>query len=610
VQNARATVATVAPGLLVQAGTPSLNGAYRVLPVLLSEGFASSFRASGAENTRLRVLFPNLPAGVRLFAPVFPSSGSAQLHSADANGFGGAPLPGSAINGVSYQELLPGPGPLIATWRLSSANAANIETVTLPFLVQNASDSQFAELLSSFTGALAPVSPISAFRPGAVVPRFRDFTVPQRSANLRITSRIVPAPAPAAAKLRALFAISAPVAITLTVTNESEQPSTGTIVRNNLPTGLLLNSCSNSCTTVNGQLTFALGTLAPGESRTLNAVATVGPLLSQGGAVSNWATVESDDPPADVASASSSASIDLLPGPPAVALPEPISGTGLTKTFVLQYSNPNGFQRLGILNALINNALDGGNACYIAYSVPAGILFLVNDKGVADGLSAPLVLGTNNAVSNSQCTINGLNSSAFGSGNDFTLTLEITFRPAFGGSKIVYLAARDEQERNSGWTSSGFHQVPGGTTTFPSPQMAPPIGTTASGILSFTYEDQTSNANLQTLWALTNTALDGRNACYVVYFAPGNLIGVVPDNGDGGALSLIPLSGTATTGNSQCQINTFGSSVVRTGNRLTLNLNMTFKPVFSGNRIVWMAGQTVGGQVSPWKASGAWQVPP
>ena len=297
--------------------------------------------------------------------------------------------------------------------------------------------------------------------------------------------------------------------------------------------------------------------------------------------------------------------------PPAVTATGPVAGAGATQSFVFRFTNPNGFQNLGVVNALINRALDGGQACYIAYSVPAGVLFLVNDAGVDSGLSAPLVLGSGGNVSNGQCQINGTGSSTVGSGNLLTLTLNIGFRAGFAGNQVIYLAARDQGAGNSGWATMGFHSVPGAPVTYPNAiSMAPAAGSAAASTLTFTYEDQSNSTNIQTAWALVNTALDGRGACYVAYFAPGNILFLFPDDGDAAGLTNMVLAGTASLENSQCRVNAQGSSVVRSGGRLTLNLNLTFKPGFAGPKSVWLALQTLTAVTAPWKVSGAWQVPP
>lgn len=110
------------------------------------------------------------------------------------------------------------------------------------------------------------------------------------------------------------------------------------------------------------------------------------------------------------------------------------------------------------MNVLVNDFLDGRNACYIAYSQTFHVLYLVSDNG--DGLSAPLTPGGSGSVSNSQCTVNAPGSSASTNGNNLLLTLNISFKPAFHGNRIVYAAARDSTDaNNSGWQALGTTTV-------------------------------------------------------------------------------------------------------------------------------------------------------
>jgi len=132
----------------------------------------------------------------------------------------------------------------------------------------------------------------------------------------------------------------------------------------------------------------------------------------------------------------------------------PGHGTGLQQTFTVDITDTKGFQDLGVVNVLINRFIDGRQACYLAYSRPAGVLYLVGDAG--GGLSAPLTLGASGTVSNSQCTVNSAGSSAVGSGNTLTLTLNMTFTAGFAGNRAIYLAARDTGEvNNSDWQAMG-----------------------------------------------------------------------------------------------------------------------------------------------------------
>jgi hypothetical protein len=140
--------------------------------------------------------------------------------------------------------------------------------------------------------------------------------------------------------------------------------------------------------------------------------------------------------------------------------------------------------------------------------------------------------------------------------------------------------------------------------------MSPSSGSAAQTTLTFTFQDAADATNLQTGWALINTAIDGRSACSIAYYRPGNQVYLYPDNGDGSQATNMVLTGTNTLANSQCMISSQGSSVSVNGAQLIVNLNITFKPAFSGPKGVWMAVQTMGGaQTSPWEAMAAWQVP-
>ena len=56
-------------------------------------------------------------------------------------------------------------------------------------------------------------------------------------------------------------------------------------------------------------------------------------------------------------------------------------------------------------------------------------------------------------IQNSQCSAQLV--SAVGSGNTFTLTLNMTFAPGFGGNRITYIAGRDQAGYNSDWQALG-----------------------------------------------------------------------------------------------------------------------------------------------------------
>jgi hypothetical protein len=136
----------------------------------------------------------------------------------------------------------------------------------------------------------------------------------------------------------------------------------------------------------------------------------------------------------------------------------PNTGSGVNATFTLTYSDLDGFADLNPVYALINGALDSSNACYVLYYPGSNSLYLVNDNSTA--LLGPVNPGTAGTVQNSQCSVNSASSSASGSGSNLVFTLALSFKPAFTGSKSVFMNALDVAGATSGFTSRGTWTVP------------------------------------------------------------------------------------------------------------------------------------------------------
>jgi len=285
------------------------------------------------------------------------------------------------------------------------------------------------------------------------------------------------------------------------------------------------------------------------------------------------------------------------------------SGAGTTHSFVFTFSDPNGWQDLGVVNVLMNRALDGNNACYLAYDRPSNVLYLVDDGGA--GLTG-LTLSGAGSVSNSQCTVNGAGSSSSGTGNTLTLMLSISFNQSnFAGEKITYLAARDAAQNNSGWRMMGVWSVPRLSPVFPSiMSVTPSEGGGSTQTFTVTYRDIASSANLRTMQLLVNSALDGTFACYLGYDHASNQLYLVNDDNSGLLLpGIAPNSGVGNVQNSQCGINGAGTTKSESGTDLTLNISLTFKSSFSGPKVAFTGVQTISNANSDWHALGFWNVP-
>ena len=153
----------------------------------------------------------------------------------------------------------------------------------------------------------------------------------------------------------------------------------------------------------------------------------------------------------------------------------------------------------------------------------AHVAYRLNERFGARGAGiGSVALGNSAAIQNSQCSVTL--TSAAGNGNLLTLTLNVTFNASFGGNKILYLAARDVAQNNSGWQAVGVWQVPGaaqttatavvGTTGFAGLPVDPPTPFT------FTFSDTKGFQDLGVENILVNSALDGRHDLGLVCALP------------------------------------------------------------------------------------------
>ena len=67
--------------------------------------------------------------------------------------------------------------------------------------------------------------------------------------------------------------------------------------------------------------------------------------------------------------------------------------------------------------------------------------------------------------------------------------------------------------------------------------------------------------------------------------------------------------GEGSLQNSQCAVNLTTSSVSISGNTLTLNLAMTFKPAYAGAKNIYMYAANVANVNSGWQTRGTWTAP-
>jgi len=300
-------------------------------------------------------------------------------------------------------------------------------------------------------------------------------------------------------------------------------------------------------------------------------------------------------------------------------LASPAAGNGPSQTFAFTFTDLGGYQNLSVVDVLINSALDGRQACYVAFvptSATSGSVFLVDDGGDAGGPYQGLVLPGGGTVSNSQCTISGAGSSVSGSGNNLALTLEITFTAGFWGNKVFYLSSQGTLGNSSGWQALGTWGVPGTLPSGPGGGgVTPARSNSVTHAYTFTFTDTNGWQDIEVANILINNAIDGRHACFLAFVpstATSGALDLVDDAGDaGGPYSGMVIPGSGSVSNSQCAINGSPSSVMGSGNTLTLTFTITFNDDFAGfagNKVIYMAtrGKTAS---SGWQAAGSVSVP-
>jgi hypothetical protein len=367
--------------------------------------------------------------------------------------------------------------------------------------------------------------------------------------------------------------------------------------------GTWLSAPLGSGTLQNSQCAIALGSstaVSSGNTLTLTVAVTLNPsfagaksiymLGSNGAQTSGW----------------QSRGTWTVPGPAAVVTATsatPNTGSGATQSFALAYGDSAGATDLRQAWVWFTPTFGGSaNTCMVYYDRVANTLNLLNDAG-ATWMSAPLGSGT---LQNSQCAIALASSTAVPSANTLTLTLAMTFKPAFAGTPSIYMFASNGTQ-TSGWQSRGTWTVPSGTTpVVTADSVTPNAGSGATQSFPLAYSDTAGATDLRQAWVwFTPTFGGAANTCMVYYDRTTSMLNLL---NDAGATWMSAPLGSGTLQNSQCAIALASSTAVPSANTLTVTLAMTFKPAFAGTQSVYMFASN-GTQTSGWQSRGTWTVP-
>jgi len=284
--------------------------------------------------------------------------------------------------------------------------------------------------------------------------------------------------------------------------------------------------------------------------------------------------------------------------PPTTVSVTPPSANGLSNTFVLTYSDPNGATDLSTVRVDFSPVVSTANSCYVLYNASTNRLYLYDNAGTG---STKIALGSG-TLYNSQCSISGSGSSVQKSGDNLVLTLAVTASSTYTGKQNIYMYASDNSAANSGWVSEGKWSP--GTNQAPTIVSATPTPATGlSNTFVLTYSDPNGATDLNTVKVIFGNGAGESSTCYVWYVRGMNLLYLENDAGTG-TTSITPGSGTLS--NSQCSISGSGSSVQTSGDNLVLNLAVTAAGTYTGAKNISLYATDNSGLVTGWVREGTW----
>ncbi len=119
--------------------------------------------------------------------------------------------------------------------------------------------------------------------------------------------------------------------------------------------------------------------------------------------------------------------------PPHAVELSPFEGAGGAQTFTGFFSDENGWTDIAKAAFRFHESYAGSvGACIVEMRPQAGQIALLDDAGVS--YLAPVALGSTASLQNSACSVDAARSSFSGSGNDLTVNVALTFKPAFGSA--------------------------------------------------------------------------------------------------------------------------------------------------------------------------------
>lgn len=299
---------------------------------------------------------------------------------------------------------------------------------------------------------------------------------------------------------------------------------------------------------------------------------------------------------------------DNANGPSSVSLTPTaaVDAPGVVRTFTTVHSDPNGNADItqAILQMNTNASAVGGLRCF--YDGLKNLLYLSDEAGT--GLIGGFAPGASQTISNSRGSLFCGSTTVNRAGNNITIGWRVSATGVWTGVRATcFLYTRDrsglfDNFRSFGtWTISG-NQAPSNGSITPA-ALTGDLG--VSQEVTAVYSDPNGANNFaQCMLRVGNSISD----CVQVYYeAVGNRLYLLNDAGTGYLGGFAPGSANTIT-NSRGWLNCSGTSVTRSGNILTLKMNLVISNgTWAGTRQnVWLFCSDRGNLLDAFEIKGSW----
>jgi hypothetical protein len=233
----------------------------------------------------------------------------------------------------------------------------------------------------------------------------------------------------------------------------------------------------------------------------------------------------------------------------------------------------------------------------------ASLVYLLNDASTS--WIGPVSLGSGGTLQTSRCLVNASASSILNQGIILTLTLAVSFNPAFAGNRTISVQLTGANGLYTAFQQVGAWTVPGSVA--PSAvSLSPSSG--AGRNQTFTWQfSHPGGGGMIAAAALRIVGSDGQD-CTLYYHFPAGTVQMFNDS-DTQWSAPVQIGSASTVQNSRCVIGVAGTSVAISGNTLSMSVPVIFQPQFAGYRTLSVQLTGTNGLYTGFQQMGTWTVP-